>query len=273
MAVLPAPVENAFQVGILTQGRWGERIADNIEAHCPEGWTVWRWQAPARLPLIVDDGLDYLPAQLPPADLVISLGDTAGVAQLLPDAVRLTGARAVIAPIDRHESLPTGLARQVRGWLADLGVSVVFPKPFCSLTETSYNLPPIVEHYDDALIRRFAQTFGRPALSLNVVDGRIGPGRVQRDSACGCARYVVDHLAGCPVDEAEYTAGMLHHHFPCLAGMNTDPDYRDTLMHVSGHVLRDAVHEQIAGDLAPVAYLRPQGRAESPPPPDRTAAP
>lgn len=272
MADAPSPEAGPpFRVFAITQGRWGERIADNVEAQCPAGWTFQRWQAPARLPLIIDDGLDCLPARLPPADLVLSLGDTAGVAQLVPDAVRLTGARAVIAPIDRHESLPAGLARQLRGWLADLGVSVVFPKPFCFLTETSYNLPPIVEHYDDPLIRRFAQAFGQPALSLTVVDGRIAPGSVRRDSACGCARYVVGRLGGCLVDEAEHRAGMLHHHFPCLAGMHTDPDYRDTLMHVSGHVLRQAVHDQIADDLPPVAYLRPHGRAETPPPNGRSA--
>jgi hypothetical protein len=30
-------------------------------------------------------------------------------------------------------------------------------------------------------------------------------------------------LIGLPVDQAVEAAGMLHHHFPCLASMNKDP--------------------------------------------------
>jgi hypothetical protein len=270
MANPPAPqAAPVFRVFILSQGAWGERIADNLEAFCPADWQVRRWKAPAALPLIIDDGLDFLPAELPPADLILSVGDTPGVAQLVPDAVRLTGARAVIAPIDRTESLPPGLARQLRGWLAVLDVPVVFPKPFCSLTETTVNLPPIVEHYDNALIRRFAHHFGRPELILSVAGGRVGLGVIARDSACGCAHHVISGLAGQRVDDAEHEAGMLHHHFPCLAGMTTDPDYGDTLMHVSGNLLRRAVRAEVADHVEPAAYWRPHGYQ----PPDVETAP
>jgi hypothetical protein len=47
--------------------------------------------------------------------------------------------------------------------------------------------------------------------------------------------------------------------------MTQDPDYDDTLMHVSGHLVRDAVRDEISGDLAPVPYLRPHGRVETTP--------
>jgi hypothetical protein len=62
-----------------------------------------------------------------------------------------------------------------------------------------------------------------------------------------------------PVDESIDQAGMLHHHFPCLADMNKDPDYRDTLMHVSGNILIDALKDQVRAHLSPVGYLRPKG--------------
>jgi len=251
-----------FDVFVLTQGLWGERIADNLDEHSPPNWTINRWKAPTALPLIIDDGLDFLPPTLPRADLVLALGDTPGAAQLIPDVVRLTGATAVIAPIDRNESLPPGLVKQLRGWLNDLGATVIFPKPFCSLTEGTYNLPPIIEHYDHPLILRFARQFGRPSLLLSVVDGKVSVALVGRDSACGCARHVADGLAGTPVGEAEHTAGMLHHHYPCLASMNQDSDYHDTLMHVSGHLLREAVHAEIDEYLEPTVYLRPHGRSD-----------
>jgi thymidylate synthase len=258
----PPPDALLFRVLAITQGAWGTRIADNIDASCPAGWLVRRWQAPAVLPAIVDDPDEFLPESLPPSDLVLALGDTPGVAQLVPDVVRLAGARAVIAPIDRNESLPPGLVGQLRRWLSALGVNVVFPKPFCSLTETTYNLPPIIQRYDDALIARFARHFGRPELLVAVEAGQITSSLVSRDAACGCGRHVAAGLAGCQVAEAEHAAGMLHHHYPCLASMNTDPDYGDTLMHVSGNLLRQAVRDELADHLPPVAYLRPHGLSQ-----------
>lgn len=248
----------------VTQGRWGERIADNVHRHCPSTWEVHHWSAPRALPPVVDDPCDYLPASLPQVDLLLALGETAGVAQLVPELAQMTGARSVIAPIDRNESLPPGLAVQLRRWLDDLSVAVVFPKPFCSLTETSYNRPPIEVQYDDPLIRRFARRFGRPRFQIAVsAEGRIGNVRVLKDSACGCAQYVAAGLRGQAVGQAEHEAGMLHHHYPCLASMNQDADYGDTLMHVSGHILREAVKEQIVERLEPTPYLRPNGWVEA----------
>jgi len=246
----------------LTQGQWGQRIFENVSRFCPAGWTVQRWSAPRALPPLLEDPADWLPSALPAADLLLALGETPAAATLIPEIVRLSGARAVIAPIDRNESLPPGLMNQLRGWLADLGVNVVFPKPFCSLTETTYNRPPLTVRYADPFIREFARVFGQPLLKLEVdAARRIRAARVERDSACGCARHIAAGLIGCRLSEAEQAAGMLHHHFPCLAGMSQDNDYQDTLMHVSGHLLREAVKAEIQPYLE-VVYLRPSGRVD-----------
>lgn len=252
-----------MRVLAVTQAQWGERIADNISRNCPPEWTVHGWRAPRALPTVIDDPDEFLPGKFPAADLVLALGDTPGVACLIPDIVQRSGARSVIAPIDRNESLPPGLANQLRQWLAELSVAVAFPKPFCSLTETTYNQPPITVTYDDPVIREFARVFGRPRFRAAVdADRRITTLTVERDSACGCARHVAAGLVGVPVAEAEYKAGMLHHHYPCLASMNQDLEYQDTLMHVSGHVLQAAVKAEIEQELEPVPYLRPHGRVE-----------
>jgi hypothetical protein len=97
---------------------------------------------------------------------------------------------------------------------------------------------------------------------VTVDQGKVAAAQVLRDSACGCARHVAENLPGTPVDEAVEKTGMLHHHFPCLATMTQDADYNDTLMHVSGHLMREAVHQELEPHLAPVAYLRPAGRVE-----------
>lgn len=253
----------ALRVLAVWQGTWGERIAANIHDHAPEGWQVERWAAPRVIPPIVDDPDEYLPASFAPAELLVALGETAGLAQLIPDIVRRAGVRSVIAPVDFNEALPPGLIRQLRDWVQPLGATIVFPKPFCSLTPTTLNRTPLVETYDDPSIRAFAEHFGKPAFDIQVSDGRIASVAVSRDAACGCAHHAAAGLVGLPVDEAVEAAGMLHHHFPCLASMNKDPDYHDTLMHVSGDYLRDAVKDQIRLHLSPVPYLRPSGRLDA----------
>ena len=258
-----AAIDSPLTLLCVTQGQWGERMAENIARNKPAAWTVHKWSAPRALPLVIDDPDDFLPASLPQADLVIALGETAGVIQLIPDIAKLAGAKAVLAPIDRNESLPPGLATQLRQWLDELGVTSAFPKPFCSLTETTYNCYPIVTEYHIPLIAQFAHYFGAPKFTIAVDDEkRVGEVTVVRDAACGCARYVAEGLVGHSIEEAEYEAGMLHHHYPCLASMNQDSDYKDTLMHISGNAMREAVKEQLQAHLAPTPYLRPGGRVE-----------
>jgi hypothetical protein len=254
----PSGSADALRVLAVTQGTWGERIAANIHDHAPAHWHVDRWAPRRVIPPIVDDPEEHLPASFAPADLIVALCEKPGLGQLIPDIVRRTRAKAVIAPIDFNEALPPGLITQLKAWVEQEGAVIVFPKPFCSLTPAAFNRTPLVQPYDDPLIRAFAEHFGQPAFEIAVADGYITSIRVERDAACGCARHVAERLVGQPVDEAVEAAGMLHHHFPCLASMNIDPDYRDTLMHVSGHYLQDSVKEALGSHLK-VAYARPVG--------------
>lgn len=230
-------------------GEYGQRHVDNIRAHGPSDWQIEVWRAPAVLPPIVDYPEDYLPDSFAPADLILAFGEHKGVAELIPEIAKMSGARAVIAPVDREEWLPRGLARQLRKWLADLGVACATPKPLCSLTETHYNIRRHRVEYDDPLIAAFARHFGQPRFRLAVdpATRTISAIEVERDAVCGCARYVAAGLLGVSVDEAEFEAGMRHHHYPCLAGMGKDPDFNDTIMHVSGHIMKD----EIAGLVKP----------------------
>ncbi|MGB9641103.1 MAG: DUF166 family protein, partial [Anaerolineales bacterium] len=84
---------------------------------------------------------------------------------------------------------------------------------------------------------------------------------VQRDSFCGCARFVADGLIGVNVDEAEEKTGLLYHHYPCLASMGIDIDFDDTLLHVSGNVFKDEIGEQVK-PYKRVQYIAPGKRSE-----------
>ena len=248
----------------IVTGGYGQRHVDNIRAHGPKDWEIEVWRAPAVYPPVVDYPEDYLPESLPPADLILAFGEHRGVAELVPEVARMTGARAVIAPVDREEWLPRGLARQLRGWLAEMGVACVTPKPLCSLTENCYNVRRHRVEYDDPLIAEFARYFGRPEFHITVDPKTRIITEVEgvRDACCGCARHVAQGLVGVSVDDAEQDAGLLHHHYPCLAGMVKDPDFNDTPMHVSGNILKDQVGDQIRPHKRAV-YIVPGKRSEA----------
>ena len=234
-------------LGVIT-GEYGERHVSNVRQHAPEDWTIEEWRAPSRYPIVIDYPEDHVPTDLPSADLILSFPEVSAVAELIPDVVKVTGASAVIAAVDNEAWLPRGLARQLRGWLERMDVVCVTPKPLCSLTETDYGMALRQRMpYEDPLISEFARYFGQPELQLSVDprSRKITGASVTRDAVCGCARYVAEHLVGVAADDAEQEAGLQHHHYPCLASMGIDVDFGDTLMHVSGNVLKDNVGKQV----------------------------
>ncbi len=248
----------------IISGKYGQRHVDNIRANGPSEWSIEVWQAPPSLPIVMDYPEDFVPDDLPHADLVLSFGELPGIAELVPEVVEKIGAKAVIAPVDSEAWLPRGLARQLRGWLADMGVVCVTPKPLCTLTPTYYEIGRRKRiEYEDPLIAEFARHFGRPQFEIEVDPQKriITSVKVVRDAFCGCARHVAEGLIGISADDAEQKAGLLHHHYPCLASMGIDSDYDDTLMHISGNIMKDAVGEQVRPHKQ-IRYFMPGTRSE-----------
>lgn len=250
-----------MRVLVLLTGEYGWRHVHNMRKHAP--WQIATWETPKVLPPVLDYPEDYLPEHLPTADLILSLAEVKGVAELIPDIVRMTSAQAVIAPIDNVAWLPVGLARQLIEWLARVHVACVTPKPFCSLTETHYNALRFKTAYDHPLIREFAQHFGQPAFhaTVNEDSQTIEAIQVTRDACCGCARHVAEKLTGSAVENALEAGGLHHHHYPCQASMGIDPQYQDTLMHISGNIMKDALKNALEPHLQR-RYIRPPGHVD-----------
>ena len=249
---------------VVTAGEYGARHVKNIQLHKPAAWQIEVWQAPTVLPPIIDYPEDYLPDVFAPADLILSFAEHKGVAELLPDIAKGTGAKAVIVAVDNETWLPRGLARQLRGWLERIGVASATPKPLCSLTEIDYKITRRERVlYDSPEITAFARHFGQPNLEIEVDPGsrNIRSAQVKRDAVCGCARYVAEGIIGISVDEVEEKAGLLHHHFPCLASMTKLVDFNhDTLMHESGNLLKDNIGEQVK-PFKKIRYVTPGKRS------------
>jgi len=250
----------------VVSGEYGWRHVKNIRTHGPKTWQIETWKAPTVLPLVIDYPEDYLPESLPQGDLLLSFAEHKGVAELIPELCKMINASAVIAAIDNEAWLPRGLARQLRGWLDKMGIPCATPKPLCSLTEKDYGDTRFQRiTYESNLISEFAKYFGQPELKITVDSKtrQIAEASVVRDAVCGCARYVAQGLIGLSVDEAEEKAGLFHHHYPCLASMTKLPEFnKDTLMHVSGHVIRDNVGVQVK-PFKKIEYISPGVRNES----------
>ena len=244
----------------IVSGEYGDRHVANIRAHGPAHWALATWAPPKILPMVIDEPEAFLPSSLPESDLVLAFQEDARAAQLIADIAKLCRAKAVIAPVDREEWMPRGLVQQLAKWLSKAGVAAAFPKPLCSLTESAA-APRDGERPPSAEIAEFARVFGRPSfeISCDPQTRKIASVRVVRDAVCGCARHVAEKLVGVPADDAEQAAGLAHHHYPCMASMGIDPDFNDTLMHVSGNILKQEIGRAL-GPWKHVAYMEPDGK-------------
>jgi hypothetical protein len=158
-----------MRILVLVTGEYGWRHVETMRQSGPDHWQIDAWETPKVLPPVIDYPEDYLPDALPACDLILSLAEVKGAAELIPDIAQMTGARAVIAPIDSVAWLPVGLARQLRGWLDRINVACVTPKPFCSLTETFINALHQKEAYEPhPLIVEFARYYGAPVFRATV---------------------------------------------------------------------------------------------------------
>jgi hypothetical protein len=225
-----------MRILVAIQGHYGQRIADNIRNCGPAGWKVYSFTFPQDLPTIIDDADEFLPKELPAADLLISLGEHQGVAQMIPDVVNKSGAKAVIAPADNRTWLPPGLAKQIKRKLESMGVDMVYPVPFCALSEKDSQNPFIME---------FARYFGRPEFDIELDGDKVKRVTVVKGSPCGCSPYVAEGLVGIWERDAVEKAGLLHHQYPCLSTMVMDQEFEDTLMHRAGLMTKLATEKAI----------------------------
>jgi len=212
---------------VIIQGKYGQRIVQKLHLNGPKTWEIESWTAPLRLPPIIDDPEEFLPQKLPQTDLLLSLGESTGVAELIPEIAKMSHTKAVIAPIDNRDNLPPGLKNQIKEELKRLRIDSTFPLPFCSLTQRAS---------DNEYIREFAQYFGRPKLTIISNQGKIQNITLEREAPCGSTRFVAEKLVGLKVEEVEEKAGLLHQYYPCLASPKVDREFGDSILHKAANI-------------------------------------
>jgi hypothetical protein len=244
----PEEMQGSFTVLVTIQGRYGQRIFEHLRRTAPPHWAILPLTLACGLPTLIDEPADFLPAIVPGADLVLHLGEEAAAAQIVPEIIRRSGAQALIAPIDNPAWMPSGQAKQLEREMEEAGVEHAFPRPFCSL-----------EPEGGGAISEFAKYFGHPSVEMHSADGKtVSSAKVLRGAPCGCTDHVVGDLVGIKLEEAVEKAGLSHHHFPCLASMEREEDLGDTLMHLSGQLLKREIEAKVRRKKErEVNYLEP----------------
>jgi thymidylate synthase len=184
--------------------------------------------------MVIDDPDEVLPAALPATDLLVSLHETPGAAELIPDIAKRSGAAAVLAAVDDRAACPRGLENQIGKRLGAMGVAFTFARPLCGFDGGPH-----------PLLSAFASLFGRPRMRIDADGDRVGHVTVERDCPCGAGRFVASVLPGTRLSEAADIGALRHHHHPCMASMEVDPELSDTLMHLSGYIFRAAINAGI----------------------------
>ncbi|WP_457550418.1 DUF166 domain-containing protein [Archaeoglobus sp.] len=185
-----------------------------------------------------EEFMDDVELEVPKADFTVAIDVHPDILLELPSALR--GCKALIVPIEKPIS--KGLVNQLIDLCKDANLEVSIPKPFCSLTPQG--------NY----VRAFVETFGvgRPIFKIKKlkVGDRVVIRNVDvvRENPCGLAKFVAEKLRGFTfkcIEELWMYLSKLHHSYPCTASMQIDTDYGDTLLHVSGFILRDAIDEAL----------------------------
>lgn len=225
-----------MRIVVIIRNKFGKRFADYLQISAPRPWEIIEYFYKGSLPIVIDDPQEVLPKDLPEGDLLLFLGQDKRFAELIPDLAKVCQVNAVIAPVEGRALLPTGLANQIKRQLSKLGVDVVFPDPFCSLTEKSS---------ENQLIKTFAGHFGKPELRVSTADEEIKEVSLLRGAPCGNTLFVAEKLLGIKIRECVEQAGLLHHAHPCMVSMEMDREIGDTLMHRAGLLVKMAVEEAL----------------------------
>lgn len=220
-----------MKIYIVSQGKYGNRTVNNLANRGLAENIVGIYEVPDDIPEFIDDLEEYVPLNLPEADLIIAVGLYGDINLILPDIAKKTCASSLIIALHDPQQLPPGLEQELKNSLTN--EKLVLAKPFCSLTPQ-----------DDPLINEFAQQFGKPELEIEA-DELVRKVKILREAPCGSTRYIAQALEGLPVEEAEFESGNKFHNYPCLASMSTDPQIGDTIMHLAGYQIKEAVNRAL----------------------------
>lgn len=176
-----------MKVGILTDGKYGERAFANISTKFPCEW-IQLDEVPSNI--ILDD----YELKIPNCDLYISY---------LRHPDQIFALAELNKPTLLGINFGPGFLRQVQ----EINTKVLAFPTMCSL-EPNTNIPEIDE---------FAGYFGRPIYDLKLTDGTVTSIVLKRSSPCGSSKAGLEFITGKAVSEEILQDFALHVCYECRA--------------------------------------------------------
>jgi len=211
------------------------------------------------IPDFVEEPEKFLPKNLPLVDFVLVVGIhqdlLSGLPYYLKDKI---GVKAVIVPIENPKWVPAGLQVQVLEEFEKYGIQAAFPKPFCALSRelNEYNKVGFHLTTKHNYIYEFIDYFkiGVPIVSfLLSKDGKsIEDSCILQSAPCGSTYYVCQQLKSKYFVNGESgdlslneRISKAHHAYPCNASMDQDSMLKDSILHVGGYLIRNAIRRDL----------------------------
>ena len=207
------------------------------------------------VPDFIEDPEDYLPKSLPQVDFIMVVGIHQDLLSGLPEYLKDKNIKAVIIPVENPKWVQPGLQVQVLEAFENHEIQAAFPKPFCALNKEldEYNK----EGFNITRNRNFINEFidhykiGVPIISfLLSKDGKsIEDTCVLQCAPCGSSYFVLQQLKAKYLEDGEISLNerisKAHHSYPCNASMDQDAILKDSILHVGGYLIRNAVRKEL----------------------------
>ncbi|BAP61259.1 hypothetical protein MMKA1_11420 [Methanococcus maripaludis KA1] len=219
-----------MKITVLYSGNYGERVLNTILEKFAQN-IVSIHEIPENLPEYIDDVSEYVPENLKESDLIISVGLFGDINLIVCDIAKKTNAKSIIIESHSPKQVTKGLKSEISNSLNE--IKIVFPKPFCSLK-------PVGDTYID----EFAKYFGSPEIEI-IGETIVKSVTVKRNAPCGSTKYVAENLTGYSLNEVEFESGNKLHNYPCLASMDVDNEMGDTILHLAGYKIKEAVKKSL----------------------------
>ncbi|MFX0041512.1 MAG: DUF166 domain-containing protein [Candidatus Hodarchaeota archaeon] len=210
------------------------------------------------IPEFIEEPEQFLPKNLPKVDFLLVIGIHQDLLSGLPEYLKDKNIKAVIIPIEDPKWVPPGLQVQVLEEFEKYGIQAAFPKPFCSLNKELDDYNKIGFHItnDHYYIEEFIDYFkvGKPMVSfLLSKDGEyIEDTCVLQSAPCGSTFFILQQLKSKYFKNGKSGELSLneriskaHHSYPCNASMDQDSILKDSILHVGGYLVRNAIRREL----------------------------
>ncbi|MFX1574411.1 MAG: DUF166 domain-containing protein [Promethearchaeota archaeon] len=211
------------------------------------------------IPDFIEEPEQFLPKNLPQVDFILVVGIHQDLLSGLPYYLKdKKSVKAVIVPIEDPKWVPAGLQVQVLEEFEKYGIQAAFPKPFCSLSRelNEYNKVGFNLTKEHNYVYEFIDYFkiGVPIVSLLLSkDGEsIEDTCVLQSAPCGSSYYVCQQLKSKYFKNGKSgdlslneRISKAHHAYPCNASMDQDSILKDSILHVGGYLIRNAIRREL----------------------------